>query len=121
MSASIHRFSCQQLGLCQQREPACVGCSPAQHVVTAQVPSRGCNPLASTNLGGGNFWLDGHRVSQLDDAPDHFAGDDLDETDEGLGWIIVRALGWVVFCGCAIFGAAMLAGMAWSTLRWWLA
>lgn len=121
MSASIHRFSCHQLGLCQQREPACIGCSTAQQVVTPQVPSPGCNPAPSTNLGGGNFWLDGHRVSQLDDAPDHFAGQDEDETDVELGWVIVRVLGWLAFGLCALVGAGTLAGMAWQNVARWLA
>jgi hypothetical protein len=116
MSASIHRFSCHQLGLCQQRQPACEGCVPApqgaQHVVT---------PQASSNLGGGNFWLDGHRVSPLADAPDPFAGQDDDETDAELGWIIVRVLGWLALGLCALVGAGTLAGMAWHNVARWLA
>ena len=114
MSASIYRFSCAQLGLCQGRQPSCEGCTNTDTTVTAQVPSDGCNPVPSADLGGGNFWLEGHRVSQLDDAPDLLAHMDDDETDEGLGWVIVRALGWLAFGICAVVGAGVLAGMAWQ-------
>lgn len=121
MSATIYRFSCSQLGLCQRRTPDCsgFGCVKAD---AAQPATAAQSAPTSTALGGGNFWLDGHRVSQLDAGRDVQEDvDDYDETDEGLGWVIVRALGWLAFGLCALVGAATLAGMAWQHLARWLA